>query len=68
MPLVAQRLRSSASDKCVQEIVAEIAGEMRNDLQNMQCPVYEGYGCQPVYLRQLQCEDTDGGELTHSST
>ena len=64
MPLVAQRLTLS-SDKCVQEIIAEIAEEMRNDPHDMQCPDYTG-SCQPVYLHQLQYEDTDGGELTHS--
>lgn len=50
MPLVACCLRSS--DQSVQDIVAEIAHELREDLTDMQCPEYIGQ-CQPVYLHRL---------------
>ena len=50
MPMVAQRLRSS--DQSVQDIVAEIASELREDMTDMMCPEYVGQ-CQPVYLHRL---------------
>ena len=50
MPKIAHQLRSS--DQSVQDIVAEIAKELRKDIKDMQCPEYMG-SCQPVYLHQL---------------
>ena len=62
MPRVAERLRSL--DESVQNIVAEITEEMRNDPHDMQCPEYTG-SCQPVYLHRLYLlqnyDETDGG-------
>lgn len=60
MPKVAHKLRSS--NKSVQDIVAEVAKELRMDTNDMQSPEYVG-SCEPVFLHQL----IDNGKSAHPS-